>query len=136
MPELDGVPAGLGVGQQVEHLALGDPELLADQVEPAGLLRDRVLDLQAGVDLQEGDQPVLADEELDGAGAVVAGLPADRLGASWMVARWSSVRNGAGASSTSFWNRRCSEQSRVPTTMTLPCVSASTWASTWRGLSR
>ena len=36
---------------------------------------------------------------------------------SWMVARCSSVRNGAGASSTSFWLRRCSEQSRVPTTI-------------------
>ena len=42
----------------------------------------------------------------------------------------------AGASSTSFWNRRCREQSRVPTTTTPPWVSASTWASTWRGLSR
>ena len=46
---------------------------------PGGLLRHRVLDLQPGVDLQERDQPVLPDEELDGAGAVVAGLPADRL---------------------------------------------------------
>ena len=50
-----------------------------------------------------------------------------------MLARCSSVRNGAGASSTSFWWRRCSEQSRVPTTITLPCWSASTCASTWRG---
>jgi hypothetical protein len=33
---------------------------------------------------------------------------------SWIVARCSSVRKGAGASSTSFWWRRCSEQSRVP----------------------
>jgi hypothetical protein len=73
------VPARLGIGQQVEHLALGDAELLADEVEPAGLLRDRVLHLQAGVDLQEGDEPVLPDEELHGAGAVVAGLPADLL---------------------------------------------------------
>ena len=34
----------------------------------------------------------------------------------------SADRNGAGASSTSFWWRRCSEQSRVETTTTLPCV--------------
>ena len=40
------------------------------------------------------------------------------------AARCASVRNGAGASSTSFWLRRCSEQSRVPSTTTLPCVSA------------
>ena len=39
------------------------------------------------------------------------------LADSWMRARCSSVRNGAGASSTSFWLRRCSEQSRVPTTI-------------------
>jgi hypothetical protein len=31
-----------------------------------------------------------------------------------MRCRWSSLRKGAGASSTSFWLRRCSEQSRVP----------------------
>ena len=48
----------------------------------------------------------------------------------------SSDRNGAGASSTSFWCRRCSEQSRVETTTTLPCWSARHWVSTWRGLSR
>ena len=47
---------------------------------PDGLLRHRVLDLQAGVDLEEGDRAVGADEVLDGAGAVVAGLRADRLG--------------------------------------------------------
>jgi hypothetical protein len=41
---------------------------------PGDLLGDRVLDLQAGVDLEEGDGAVLADEELAGAGAVVAGL--------------------------------------------------------------
>ena len=50
--------------------------------------------------------------------------------------RCSGLRKGAGASSTSFWLRRWSEQSRVPTTITLPWVSASTWASTCRGLSR
>src|SRR3712207_7126327 len=64
----------------VQRQAVGDAELLADQVEAAGLLRDRVLDLQPGVDLEEGDRPVDADEALDGAGAVVAGLPADGLG--------------------------------------------------------
>ena len=40
----------------------------------------RVLDLEAGVDLEEGDGAVLADEELAGAGADVAGLAQDRLG--------------------------------------------------------
>ena len=94
-----------------------------------------MLDLQAGVDLEEGDRAVLADEELAGAGADVAGLA---RGSPWTRGRArrsaSSVRNGAGASSTSFWWRRCSEQSRVETTTTLPCWSARHWVSTCRGL--
>ena len=47
-----------------------------------------------------------------------------------------SDRNGAGASSISFWLRRCSEQSRVPIALTSPCVSARICTSTWRGRSR
>ena len=74
------VPARRRVLGDVELLALGDAELLADQVDAGGLLGHRVLDLQAGVDLEEGDGAVLADEVLDGAGAVVAGLLADGLG--------------------------------------------------------
>ena len=77
-PELDGVPAQRRV-VVAELLAVGDPELLADQVDARDLLGHRVLDLQAGVDLEEGDGAVLADEELAGAGAVVAGLAHDRL---------------------------------------------------------
>ena len=80
--------------------------------------------------------PSSADQVLDRAGAVVAGLAQIALADEWISARCSSDRYGAGASSTSFWCRRCNEQSRVPTTITLPCLSASTWASTWRGLSR
>ena len=49
---------------------------------------------------------------------------------------WASVRNGAGASSTSFWCRRCSEQSLVDTTTTSPCWSARHCVSTCRGRSR
>ena len=51
----------------------------------------------------------------------VAGLLEDRLRRRVELRACSSVRNGAGASSTSFWWRRCSEQSRVETTTTLPC---------------
>ena len=105
-----------------ELLAVGDAELLAHQVDAGDLLGDRVLDLQPGVDLEEGDGAVLADQELAGAGADVAGLAQDRLGRRRTAASCcSSERNGAGASSTSFWWRRCSEQSRVETTTTLPC---------------
>ncbi len=64
----------------VEGIAVGDAELLADQVDARGLLGDRVLHLKARVDLEERDQPVLADQVLDGARAVVVGFLADALG--------------------------------------------------------
>ena len=64
-----------------ELLARGDPEHLADQVDPGDLLGDAVLHLEAGVHLEEGDGPVLGDEELTGAGADVVRLAQDRLGA-------------------------------------------------------
>ena len=78
--EFDGVPAWRGILGDVQLLAVGDAELLADQVDAGGLLGDRVLHLQAGVHLEERDQAVLADQILDGAGAVVVGLLADPLG--------------------------------------------------------
>ena len=62
-----------------ERLAGGDAQLLADQVDAGDLLGHRVLDLQAGVDLEEGDGAVGAHEELAGPGADVAGLAQDRL---------------------------------------------------------
>ena len=78
--ELDRVPARGRVLGDGQRLAVGDLELLQHQVDAGGLLGDGVLDLQAGVDLEEADQAVLADQVLDGAGAVVAGLLADPLG--------------------------------------------------------
>jgi hypothetical protein len=42
-----------------EPLAGGDVQLPLDQVEPGGQLRDGVLDLEPGVDLEEGaNRPV------------------------------------------------------------------------------
>ena len=41
---------------------------------------------------------------------------------------------GAGASSSTFWWRRCTEQSRSNRYTTLPWVSPKTWISMWRGL--
>ena len=78
-PELDGVAADLGI-VVAELLAGGDAEHLAHQVDAGDLLGDRVLDLEPGVDLEEGDRAVLADEELARAGADVARLVEDRLG--------------------------------------------------------
>ena len=39
---------------------------------------------------------------------------------------------GAGASSMTFWLRRCTEQSRVVTTAKLPWTSRMHWVSMWR----
>src|SRR3712207_8863424 len=44
-----------GVRGDLQRQALGDAELLAHQVQAAGLLGHRVLDLQARVDLEEGE---------------------------------------------------------------------------------
>ena len=54
-------------------------DLPFDEVDAGDLLGHGVLDLEAGVDLEEGDGAVLAHEELAGAGADVAGLLEDRL---------------------------------------------------------
>ena len=92
---------------------------------PGDHLGDRVLDLEAGVHLQE-EEPlgVGVVEELDRAGAAVA----DRLGrpSGGVVQRVDDLgaRPGAGASSTTFWWRRCTEQSRSPSTSTWPLAVA------------
>ena len=78
--ELDGVPARRRILGDLQRFAVGDLELLQHQVDARGLLGDGVFHLQAGVDLEEGDQAVLADQVLDGACAVVAGFLADALG--------------------------------------------------------
>ena len=71
--EFERVAADFGVAV-AELLAAGQPELFADQVDPGDFFGDAVLHLQAGVDLEEGDGAVLADQEFAGAGAQVAGL--------------------------------------------------------------
>ena len=77
-----------------------------------------VLDLQAGVDLEEVERvPGRVDEELDRARRPVVDRPRQARGpprAGRPAA--ASARPGAGASSTTFWLRRCSEQSRSPRT--------------------
>ena len=76
-----GVEAGLdGVARRREvalgpaqRLAGGDAELLADQVDAGDLLGDGVLDLEAGVDLEEEELAGgVVDEELDGSRRPVA----------------------------------------------------------------
>src|SRR6202012_2073872 len=77
-PELDRVTPG-GGGVVADRLAVGDAEHLPDQIQPGDFLADRVLDLEPGVDLQEADRAVLADQKLTRPGAPVTGLPEDGL---------------------------------------------------------
>jgi hypothetical protein len=56
--------------------AVGDGHHFLDDIHTRHQLGDRVLDLQAGVHLQEVEAAALIQQELHGAGAVVA----DRLG--------------------------------------------------------
>jgi len=52
-----------------------------------------------------------------------------------IAARRSGVIPGAGASSSTFWWRRCTEQSRSNRCTTLPWPSPNTWISICRGRS-
>ena len=62
-----------------DHLASSDAELLSHEIDAGDLFADRVLHLESGVDLEEGDHAVFADEELARSGSVVAGLFHDRF---------------------------------------------------------
>src|SRR5262249_16433427 len=134
--ELDRVPAQRRVGVP-QPLAVRDAEHLPDQVQPPDLLGGRGLHLKPGIHLQDRHRAGLAAPEPPRAPPPPS--PAPRMTAwddSYSRSRWAPVRNGAGASSTSFWCRRCSEQSRVDTTTTSPCWSARHCVSTCRGRSR
>ena len=79
-PGLDGV-ADLARLGAVQPPAVRHVQLQPDQVGAGGDLGDRVLDLQPGVDLEEGEQLFTGVvEELDGAGAAVADGHGEPLG--------------------------------------------------------
>ena len=119
-PALDGMPlcldrllagdADVRIGQLA---SLGDQDLALDDVDSGDDLGDGVLDLEPGIDLDEVERAGLViDQELDGAGVLVADLPADReCRLADGVAEHGS-RLEAGAISMTFWCRRWIEQSR------------------------
>src|SRR5581483_8314408 len=76
--EFDAVAAG-GRVVVADGYAGGDPEHLADQVDAGDFLADRVFYLEPGVDFEEADGAVAADQEFAGAGAGVAGFAEDRF---------------------------------------------------------
>ena len=98
-----------------EGLARRDAHLRLHEVDVGDLLGDGVLDLDARVHLDEDVLSPLArvEQELDRAGVDVADRlgERDRVGAD-PLAQVAGSRFGAGAISTTFWWRRCTEQSR------------------------
>ncbi len=77
-PEFDRVAARRRIVVP-QRLAVRESELLAYQVDPGDLLCHGVLDLEAGVHLEERDGRVVADEKLDRASADVTRCAQDVL---------------------------------------------------------
>ncbi len=75
--EFDAMAAGRRRGVQGQGQAVGDAQLLDDQIQPRGFLGDRMLDLQARIDLEERDPPVARQQELHRARADIAGALAN-----------------------------------------------------------
>jgi hypothetical protein len=105
----------------VQAVPLGDEDLGRTRSMPVICLGDGVFHLDPGVHLDE--EPLVAVEvveELDGARVVVADLAGHACGG---VAQARGPRFGqavTGATSMTFWWRRCTEQSRSWRWMTLP----------------
>ena len=70
----------LGQADLRQRSAFRDGQLAAHEVEPRDLLRHRVLDLQAGIGLDEGELagPVEVDEELERAQILITAGPRER----------------------------------------------------------
>lgn len=56
---------------------VGDSQLFLDNVQPRCLFCDRMLNLEPGVYLEEGDRSIGAYQEFDGPGALVASSVTD-----------------------------------------------------------
>jgi hypothetical protein len=108
-----------------ESAAGGDADLLMHEIDAGDRFRHRMLDLQAGVHLDEIELAVLV-EELDGAGAGIAeigdGIGADAADTGALF----GIEGRRGASSQTFWWRRCKEQSRSPRCTPRPKPSPNT----------
>ena len=71
-PDLDRVAMPRSAARDGERLARGDPHLLADDIDPRDELGDRMLDLEAAVDLDEVRLALGAEQELERPRALVA----------------------------------------------------------------
>ena len=88
---------------ETERPALGDRDLLGNDVQPRDRLGDRVLDLDPRVDLEEVELAAVGvDQELDRARAPVPEVRAEGDGRRPQPVPQVRVEPGAGASSISF----------------------------------
>ena len=90
-------------GGRREGLAGGHLQLSRDQIEPGHLLGHRVLDLEAGVHLEEEELPGGVHHELHRPGAHVPESSAAVTAAVPSRARRSASTTGEGDSSMIFW---------------------------------
>ena len=110
-----------------------NPDLPRHEVEAGHELGDAVLDLEARVHLEEVVAPIGVEQELDRRGVVELDRCRPRAGRSRRARlAVASSTAGEGDSSTSFWWRRWTQQSRSPSTARPPCRSPSSWTSTCR----
>ena len=102
----------------------------AHQVDAGDHLGDRVLHLDARVDLDEVELAAVdVEQELDRPGAAVSTARHSAGRARRFASRSARGRLTLGATSTTFWWRRCTEQSRSQRCTRLPCASPSTCTS-------
>ena len=137
-PRLDGVAARRpGIAYDI-GVAAGQPQHPRDEVDPVDLLGDRMLHLQPGVDLQEvrllAGRRRRRTRPCRRSGSRRAAHKS-RAAVGELLSYVRQAGPGAGASSTTFWLRRCSEQSRSPKVTTRPSPSPNTCTSTWRACS-
>ena len=106
---------------------------------PVTHLGHGMLDLQARVHLEKievGGVAAAFEQEFAGARRCGNRPPWPRQWRRRPCARESRrLSAGHGLSSITFWWRRCAEHSRSKMCTVLPCTSAKTWISTWRGCS-
>ncbi len=95
-PRLDGVSVRIAC-LEGERLAGRDEQLLLHEIDAGDELRDWMLDLDAGVQLEEGEAAVLAEDELGRARALVAQRAGERDGGFAHLAAQLGVDGGGGA---------------------------------------
>ncbi len=133
-PHLDRMTTRLERGT-TQRLAVRDPELLFDEVDAGDRLGDGMLDLDAPVQLEEEEVAAL-EHELRRAGVHVA----DRLREPDRSVAHARAQIGVERDRRRFLEHLLVAALHRALALaecdTVPCLSASSWISTWRGRSR